>query len=908
MAAFVAEHLRFEPAEIESSIVARFQLVVSQFPEQIAVTNFDGRRYTFADLDRASNGLAHALVDALGPLNCPIILLLEHSYPLLVTIMGALKAAKAYVALGPTLNEAQLTQLYQATGATAIVTDRKHSALAQLLASTRHDDTVPPAQIWYLEDLSMCAESGPAIPIKGSDMAAIYFTSGTVKQPRGVARSHRDILHRIWCGPGVGTLGPGDAISGIRQCGLSSSIPDIFSALLYGATYCLYDLHHRGLQGLSAWLHDERITYFHPPVVLFREWLQSLTANAYFPNLRYVLPSGRKTKADLEALWPHVSDECVVLTSYAATEVGQITLTPLYRTTPLEGDVLHVGAPLPGKYVTVVRDGGQSANIGEIGEITVRSRYIPVGYWREPALTAERFKPTDDGSGETIYCTGDFGIMRSDGYLQLVRRQDTQIKLRGYRIVLEEVEDALRSLPGVREAAVTFNPEREQMYAYIVSIDRLPSSPGSLRSALAEKLPSYALPNRFIILSEFPLLASGKVDYRALPPPGRARRKIGIPFIAPRSDLEQQIADIWAELLEMDEVGAEDNFFDLGGDSILAMRMALAVEKATGGHVPPEFFRTATVVHLAALLAQSAGVRLPLENDTDSLRPTGSLSKHARSIRHKLRKQATEIGPLWRGYGFSYNLGVRLQRLLVAQPFVRHRYAKQLALVERWAEELGLEGDGEERTTISLLANTWLIWRKHVLSHAANLGRWWYLSDPHHVLSGGGLSPQGIVLTVPHVGKIGAILLEFFRRNGREISQVTGGQWTGQKIRAEMLLQGERILQRGGVVMVPADGLQGSQTVDAPFWGRRRPWQIGAAELAVTTGAAFVPAYIHIDAQGHIHVEISAPLIAQSATPQDRIRELTQRYGADYAARWPQFYPSMRWHHLAYNLDLQRYE
>ena len=200
------------------------------------------------------------------------------------------------------------------------------------------------------------------------------------------------------------------------------------------------------------------------------------------------------------------------------------------------------------------------------------------------------------------------------------------------------------------------------------------------------------------------------------------------------------------------------------------MRMALAVEKASGGSVPPEFFQTATVAHMAELLALNR--ESPSTTVTDWPSPTGSSPKRTSSVRSRLRIQATETGPFWRGHGLPYGLGVRLQRLWLAQPFMRRRYAKQLALVERWAEELGTKGGSEERATISLLANSGLIWRKHVLSHATHLGRWWNVSDPHHVLSGGGLAPQGVVLAVPHVGKIGAILLDIFRRNGREIGQV----------------------------------------------------------------------------------------------------------------------------------------
>ena len=509
--------LPFDAGEIEGSIIARWRRVVERFSEQIAVTTVDGEPYTYAELDQASNRLAHRLLDALGPENCPVVLLLDHSYPLLVNILGTIKAGKAYVAFDPTQGAAQLQMLYGTTAAAVIVTDQEHADLAQAIVSATPGSL--PTPIWSIETLPTTALGSPTAPITTDANAGVFFTSGTIKQPKGVARSHRDILHRAWFGVGGQPLGPGDRISGIRQCGLSGGIPDVFNAFLYGATYCLYNLQHEGLQGLSAWLQREQITYFHPPIVLFRQWLETLAPDEFYPHLRYVLPSGRKTRADLEALWPHVGEACVVLTSYASTEAGTISFTALTRATPLGEGVLHVGTPLPGKTVTIVKDEGQVAAVGEAGEIVVRSRYMSTGYWRQPALTAKHFVPADDGSGETTFHTGDYGALRSDGYLELVGRQDSQVKLRGYRVVLGEVEDALHALPNVKEAAVTAHEERGLLFAYVIAANE-PPSPSAIRTALAEKLPYYALPNHIIFLPHFPLLASGKVNRRALPAPG----------------------------------------------------------------------------------------------------------------------------------------------------------------------------------------------------------------------------------------------------------------------------------------------------------------------------------------------------------------------------------------------------
>ncbi|MEM8859925.1 MAG: AMP-binding protein, partial [Chloroflexota bacterium] len=424
--------LPFSENEIEETIVGRWKRIVERFDQKIAVSTFSGETFTYADLDLASDQIAAHLIAELGEENLPVLLLFEHSYELIVAIMGALKANKAYVALDPNQPAKQLKLLADCAQANLLVAKPDLLQLAERVTNGR---------IVSFDDISHLDE--PVEPIKGSadDIAGIFFTSGTISNPKGVPRSHRTIMHRVWFATDLAGFKPGDHISGLRQCGLGGGVADLFSALLNGATYCLSDIRKIGLMPLSDWLLSQKISYFHPPIVAFRQWLDMQDETTFFPELRFILPSGRKRVEDLGRLWPHVSDECVVLTSYSSTETTQMCCSIIDKSTHLTSDILDVGRPLPGKEILILDADGNGVAAGVEGEIVVRSRFISREYWRRPELSSEKFLVLDDGV--TIqYRSGDFGTLQADGQLAITGRKDSQIKLRGYRVVLDEVENA----------------------------------------------------------------------------------------------------------------------------------------------------------------------------------------------------------------------------------------------------------------------------------------------------------------------------------------------------------------------------------------------------------------------------------------------------------------------------------
>jgi amino acid adenylation domain-containing protein len=903
---------RFSKSHVETSLVQLFEQQVARYGDRQAIRAAD-KTLTYAELNAAANRLARAIVRERGAAEEPVAILLSQDTAILVALFAALKAGKAYVALDPSQPAERLREFLADAQACILITAANH--VDGLTAIVPAD-----CQIVNMDQLDPdLAAHDPDLHITPDHLAGIFYTSGSTGEPKGIVRQQRQILHSTWHNTNAYGITSEDRHSLLGFCGHTATVPDIFDTLLNGATLCLFDPHQHSLAELADWLIREQITLFHPPVELFRRFLSTLHGSDNFPAVRMVILAGQTVlPQDVTQFRRYFAASCILLHRLASTETGAVAHLLIDRETPI-GDRVPVGYATADKEILILDEAGQSVAAGEAGEIAIRSRYLAAGYWRQPDLTAARFIADPGGGAERVYLTGDMGQLTSDGLLEHLGRKDLLVKIRGYRVQLEAVEVALRNVPFVRDAVVgayEMAGGGQRLVGYVVPQAGHALSASELRWRLSRTLPDNMIPTAWMVVENLPVTATGKVDRRLLPLPTFTRPELDTPFVAPRSELEQQIADIWAELLELDEVGVEDNFFELGGDSILAMRMALTVEQSLGSTVPTGFFGQPTVAHLARLMAGETATEAA-NRQPATLRSLESIVGQAgRFTPRNLVRRLTLTGPLWRGHALPYGLGVRQQRALVAQPWFQQRfYARQLEIVRHWQVELGVPQD-EQALIISLLANTWLEWRSLALTQPGALERWVTMGGESWRLFEQPDPSCGIVIVVPHVGRIVAPLQQIIQLRGRETAKATNDQaitrmadsttWSAQQTqsRAAQLWQAQQVLRRNGVVFIAGDGRQGNQSVDVPFRGRRRPFQIGAAELAVKTGALFMPAFVTFDAIGRVQVEVTAPLTAQAASKEEQIIELTEQYGALYAARWPQFYASVRWHLSAYHLNL----
>jgi acyl carrier protein len=291
----------------------------------------------------------------------------------------------------------------------------------------------------------------------------------------------------------------------------------------------------------------------------------------------------------------------------SSTEAGNITQFLIDRETRITGEIAPVGYPAEDVIVLLLDDAGKQVETGAIGEIAVKSRYLACGYWRRPELSNEKFRPDPDGGEERLYLTGDLGRVESDGCLFHLGRKDDQVKVRGHRVEVVEVEAALMSLGYFGKTFVTLRdraPGEKSLVAYLVPGKRPVPTTSALRTALAATLPNHMIPAVFVMLDSLPLTPTGKVDRNALPDPGNSRPELDTPFVKPRTAVESELSKVWCEVLGLAQVGIHDNFFELGGHSLAAARVISRVIEIFQLELPLKaLFESPTVAEMAKIIA-----------------------------------------------------------------------------------------------------------------------------------------------------------------------------------------------------------------------------------------------------------------------------------------------------------------
>lgn len=885
------------PIATDSSIPARFQQVVQHRAGHLAVV--DGAQcVTYAELDAWSAHIAQAVAGAVGDQPQPVALHFGQGLPVIAAMLGVLKAGHFYAVLD-----------------TAMPENRVHAVLDNLHSGYLLTDGASKAYHPGMQ-VMVCPEQ-PAQPPAAGDrtfpaadaLAAIHYTSGATGQPKGVMVAHAMLLHRAGQLNEFKPVSPHDVVAGLFSPAYSSAAADIYGALLNGAILALYRPAQQRVGDLRDWLLASRVTMLHLHSGILRQLLDVLPAGFRFEHLRYVRPSGRTRVDEVRRLRRHLPPDAIVMHQLTSSETTAVTRLVVQGDDEPAGEILPVGYLIDPEQVTLVgADGQPIAGEGE-GEVVVRSRYLARGYWRQPELTAQRFHVDPADPRYRSFRMGDRVRRRADGMFELLGRNDQQVKIRGYTVNLEAVEAALARLPGVQETAVIAQSTRHDtvLVAYIC-MAAADFSSTLLRAALAQELPAYMVPARFIFLDALPRHSNGKVDRQSLPPPGRLRPDLDTPFVAPRSDLEQQIVDLWAELLELDEVGVEDNFFELGGDSILAMRMVLAVEQATGGHIPPEFFQTPTVSVMAGLINGEQATDAGCVSTTEAASLTGNIardvtrpSKWQSAPGFRLARSLIYQGPTLNGWAMPYAPGIKLQRFLLRIPgFQALLMQKQIARLAAWRHSVTNRAEWRDITEINLSANTWGAWRKHALSTPETQQRWivaQLAEETARILH----SAQPTILVDNHCA------VQWARRRVCDAygSAAVRVGYSGPRDKAELdadyarqMLAAHDALACNHPVLIAGDGFGGWQGVDAPFFGHTRRFRAGAAALAVETGAALIPVFTTLRADGMIVNEFLPPLTREGGSHAAQVESLTRQYAACYMARWPALLASLQWGQL----------
>ncbi|WP_142281436.1 non-ribosomal peptide synthetase, partial [Mycobacterium palustre] len=584
-----AEHARLDemgnravltrPAPVAASIPELFSAQVSRAPEAAAVT-FNGRSMTYRELDEAATRLARVLAGrGVGPGAC-VALLLERSAQAVVAMLAALKTGAAYLAIDPALPAARIGFMLADAAPTAAVTT---AGLADRLDG-RDLPIIDVADIGAAD-----ADTAVELPAPAADdIAYLIYTSGTTGTPKGVAISHRNLAHLAQSPPT-----PLPAAQVWTQChsyAFDFSVWEIWAALLGGGRLLVVP---EAVVGSPDDFHD----------LLVQERVNVLTQT---PSAVTALsPQGLESVALLlggEACAAEVVDQWapgrVVINAYGPTE----TTVYASMSAPLEAGsgAAPIGAPVATAALFVLDEWLRPVPAGVVGELYVAGRGVGVGYVGRTGLTASRFVACPfagaEAPGTRMYRTGDLVRWRADGQLQYLGRADEQVKIRGYRIELGEIRAALAALDGVDQAVVIAREDRpgdKRLVGYITGT----ANPAAMRAALAERLPAYMVPAAVVGLAALPLTVNGKLDTRALPAPEYEATER---YRAPTNPTEEILAGIYARVLGVDVVGVDDSFFDLGGDSLSAMRLVAAINTGLDADVPVRaVFEAPTVAQLA---------------------------------------------------------------------------------------------------------------------------------------------------------------------------------------------------------------------------------------------------------------------------------------------------------------------
>lgn len=627
-----------ERADLEQSIPSRFEQLVRRQPERLAVKTA-AHAWTYATLNREANRVAHALLARDDHGHTAVALLVEQGAPLIAALLGVLKAGKTFVILDPAAPPPRLAQLLSEMEATSIVARAPHLDLGRTLA----EETIPVVDLDALSaDLS---GANPEVPTAPDDPAMIVFTSGSTGEPKGVVGTHRSWLHNTWIYASTLGVGPGDRIT-LLAFGTSQAIKNLCLAVLTGATLYPFDVKRDGLDGLAALLRREAITITVMGASLFRSFVDVLDAADDFPALRLIrLGSEPVRREDVLRYRRHFPPSCRLVNGLASGETQTIRFFSIDHATEIAGPLVPVGYAVADKTVRLVDEAGREVAPGEVGEIVVESRYLSPGYWRRPDLTGQAFRDAETPGGPRRYFTGDLGRLDADGCLVCLGRKNARVKIRGHGVDLIEVEGALRAVEGVKDGVIVAHQNRAG-YAYLVGYLVPVTLPGptntALRRVLAETLPEHMIPTTFVVLGALPRTSSGKVDRQALPAPGQPYRDPSRPATPARTPTERTIAGIWADVIGHEAIDVHDHFYDLGGESLQAMRIMARIRKTFDVDVDLQSLLEAPTV---AEMAETIDERRAAPAPADERRESAPAQSDAWPWSYLVQYQAGDGGP-----------------------------------------------------------------------------------------------------------------------------------------------------------------------------------------------------------------------------------------------------------------------
>ncbi|MEG4530219.1 amino acid adenylation domain-containing protein [Microcoleus sp. D2_18a_D3] len=577
-----------------------FEEQAERNPDNIAVV-FEDQKITYRELNDRANQLAHHLQNLGVEPEVVVGICLDRSLETIVGMLGVLKAGGAYLPIDPTTPiERKALMLEDAQVKVLLLQQRLIESLPKTQANIVCIDTdIPTTSASYTDRAS------------SDNLAYVIYTSGSTGIPKGVAIEHRQLLNYLHSIQEKLNL-PATSFATVSTFAADLGNTVIFPALCFGG--CLHIISQERAtdpEALGEYFDRNPIDCLKIVPSHLAALLNSSQPKSILPGKRLIL-GGESANWSLIKTLRNLAPSCSVFNHYGPTEttVGVLTYQVEFDKIGCDFDTVPLGLPIANTQIYILDSYLQPVPIGVAGELYIGGDNLARGYLNRPELTAEKFipNPFDTQAKTRLYKTGDLARYLPDGNIEFIGRIDGQVKIRGFRIELGEIEAVLGQHPDIAQAVVVAREDemaQKRLVAYLISEQKQAPTHKEIRNFLTSKLPEYMVPSAFVILKSFPLTSNGKVDRRALPAPDEMRPELTGNFVAPRTNIEEVLAAIWAEVLKLEKVGIYDNFFELGGHSLLATQVISRVRQAFQVELPlHRLFESATVADFAVAIAQ----------------------------------------------------------------------------------------------------------------------------------------------------------------------------------------------------------------------------------------------------------------------------------------------------------------
>ncbi len=563
----------------DQNICSLFEQRVLRQPEHLAL-RFDSEALTYAELDRRTNQLARYLMSlGVGPEQI-VAIALPRSLEMVIALLAVCKSGAAYLPLDLDYPRSRLAFMLKDSRASLLITHTQSTGVAA--RGFQPSDTETPVLDISAKELQTKLEGFTSATLTPSERSGLMtpdslvyliYTSGSTGTPKGAGNTHSGLLNRLDWMQSVLKLTPTDRVLQKTPWSFDVSVWEFFLPLCFGATLVIAKPDgHKDPSYLEQIILQEQITTLHFVPSMLETFLNTKLDHASL-NIRHLITSGEALSAALQetvfAQWPATK----LWNLYGPTEAA-IDVTYWYCQTSDTFKTPPIGRPIQNSQIYLLDESLNPVPIGVTGELYIAGAGLARGYLGRPGLTAERFVANPFKPGARMYRSGDLAYWTKNGVLVYVGRIDTQVKIRGFRIELGEIEAALSSIPEIAQCSVQVRNEgsAKQLVAYLVArSDQIIPEPTVLRQAVGALLPNHMMPAAFLTLDCLPLTPNGKIDRKALPSPDFTQQQML--YVAPSSELEQRLCELWSSLLGIEQIGIKDNFFNLGGHSLLAVQL-----------------------------------------------------------------------------------------------------------------------------------------------------------------------------------------------------------------------------------------------------------------------------------------------------------------------------------------------